>query len=445
MVFSKRVKNGIIIGLLLVAVNVTGQIKVILDTDPSYDPDDVGCMAMLHNMASLGECEILAVINSTNHKESSLAISAINTFFHRGAIPIGDYKGYSEKIDAPDLTYDKHLAEIYPLTINSWHEALDGVKLYREVLASANPKSITVVIIGTMHNFYGLLQSQPDEFSPLTGEQLVEEKVRLVATMGGNFIDGKGLDRTNWGGSEELCSYTEWSCLNEERNRMCRYVIEHCPAPFMASGWEVGCGDYYNANYGTVFTGQGLKSLDTTHIVRRAYEYHFDKRGGAQSIQRHSNDQCALHYAIRGEGDNYSARKNGKITLSEKGECSWDEVSGGLQGYIQKKRHVDLIATEIEELMIGFSTLPDYTPPNCPHDVRTIPNHDGYRMTWEPSVDNTKGSWVVGYNIYVEDEIIKRVNGTQGTLDGNVDKDKKYYLTAVNSNGVESIPISFSL
>ena len=26
--------------------------------------------------------------------------------------------------------------------------------------------------------------------------------------------------------------------LNEERNRMCRYVIEHCPAPFIASGWD---------------------------------------------------------------------------------------------------------------------------------------------------------------------------------------------------------------
>ncbi len=57
------------------------QQKVILDTDPASDPDDVGCMAMLHTMASLGECEILAIINSTNQKESPLSIGAINQFY----------------------------------------------------------------------------------------------------------------------------------------------------------------------------------------------------------------------------------------------------------------------------------------------------------------------------------------------------------------------------
>ena len=236
------------------------QVKVILDTDPSFDPDDAGCMAMLHSMANQGECEILAMINSTTQKESPISISAINYFYNRPAIPVGDYKGYAQKIDA-DNTYDKHLAENYPSGLPSWEHALDGVKLYREILASASDTSITVVIIGTMHNFYGLLKSDSDHFSHLSGKELVAQKVKQVVTMGGNFIEGKGWDRTNWGGAEHLCSYTDWSCLNEERNRMCRYVIDECPAPFVASGWEVGCGDYYNANYGNVITGQGLKKL----------------------------------------------------------------------------------------------------------------------------------------------------------------------------------------
>lgn len=163
--------------------------------------------------------------------------------------------------------------------MKTWKDALDGVALYREVLASAEDNSITVVIIGTMHNFYGLLKSKEDKYSSLDGEDLVKKKVAQVVTMGGNFIDGNGFDRTNWGGSETLCSYTDWSCLNTERNKMCRYVINHCPAPFVASGWEVGCGDYYNANYGNVITGQSLRKLDTTHILRRSYEYHFLTRG----------------------------------------------------------------------------------------------------------------------------------------------------------------------
>ena len=73
----------ILIHLLICSQILIAQEKVILDTDPGYDPDDMGCMAMLHTMATLGECEILAVVNSTDYKESPLTISAINKFFDK--------------------------------------------------------------------------------------------------------------------------------------------------------------------------------------------------------------------------------------------------------------------------------------------------------------------------------------------------------------------------
>ena len=147
---------------IICCFSLHAQRKVILDTDPSFDPDDAGCMAMLHVLANQGECEILAMINSTNHKESSMAISAINHFYNRKAIPVGDYKGYTQKVDAPENTYDGALAREYTHSIPKVDDALDGVNLYREILASAADRSITIVIIGTMHNFYGLLKSGPD-------------------------------------------------------------------------------------------------------------------------------------------------------------------------------------------------------------------------------------------------------------------------------------------
>jgi len=223
--------------LCLLLLESPAQIQVILDTDPGYDPDDVGCMAMLHSMANQGECEILAIINSTDQKESALCISAINGFFNRPAIPVGDYKNYPSKADAPENAYHYHIASTFPRRLKSWQDALESVSLYREILSSAGDTSITIVIIGTMHNFHGLLQSESCKFSDLTGIELVREKVRQVVSMGGNFINGKGYDRTNWGGADALCSYTSWSCLNRERNDMCRFVIENCPAPFIASGW----------------------------------------------------------------------------------------------------------------------------------------------------------------------------------------------------------------
>ncbi|WP_394746889.1 nucleoside hydrolase [Spongiimicrobium salis] len=412
------------------------QKKVILDTDPSFDPDDVGCMAMLQHMATNDECHILAIVNSTNQKESALSISAINSFYNRPAIPVGDYKGYPNKIHANENTYDFHIAKDYPRSLKKWEESLDGVKLYREILESAKDSSITVVIIGTMHNFYGLLKSQPDELSAKTGWELVKQKVEQVVTMGGNFLKNKGLDRTNWGGSEILCPYTEWSCLNEERNRMCRYVIENCPAPFVASGWENGNGDYYNANNGNVMTGQGLKKLPKNHIARVSYEKHFAYRGGAEDIDRHSNDQIALHYAIRGEGENYKAFTSGKITLTPSGECTWIPQQKGIQGHIQKVREDDQIAGEIERLMMGEVPKIDKTPPSAPQNLGwTV---DG-AIQWNPAMDDTKGSWVVGYNIYSNGNLIRRVHGTK-FRSKLLDQSATYVVKSINASGMESAP-----
>lgn len=417
-------------------LKLAGQELIILDTDPSYDPDDAGCMAMLHTMATLGECHILAMINSIDHKEAPMAISAINTFYNRRAIPVGDYKGYGVPRDAEPSTYDYHVANTYPHDIPHYSDALDGTALYREILSGAADKSITVIIIGTMHNFYALLKSGPDLYSSLSGPDLVEQKVKQVVTMGGNFIDGKGLDRTNWGGADSLCSYTEWSCLNEERNRMCRYVIENCPAPFVASGWEVGCGDYHNANYGNVISGPALKKLDTTHIIRRSYEYHFWHRENKTDISRHSNDQCALHYAVRGEGANYQAFLGGDIDLSTGGVCTWTE-GAGVQGYIQKKRDKDEIAAEIEELMMGEVPELDDTPPAKPTDLSYSWDGNTLQLTWSPVIEETPGSWVIGYDIYRDGEWVNRSYGSryQGVVKEDWGKGK-FTVQAINASGV---------
>lgn len=437
-------QRQLIIALLLlwIASSTFGQKQVILDTDPSADPDDVGCMAMLHNLASLGECEILATINATHYKQSALSISAINQFYGRSAIPVGDYKGYDKKIASPDRNYDYHLARFYPRTLSSWKAAPDGVALYREVLASAEDSSITVVIIGTMHNFYDLLRSQGDDFSLLSGVELVRQKVKQVVTMGGNFIDGKGYDRTNWGGSTKLCDYTEWSCLNAERNEMCRYVINNCPSPFVASGWEVGCGDYHNANYGNVMTGTSLKSLDTSHILRRSYEYHFITRGETENISRHSNDQCALHYAIRGEGQNYRAYTDGKITLTEAGECLWENAVNNGQGYIQKKRSKAAIAQEIEALMMLDIKVPIQQQPSPPAAVILDPTTE--KLSWSKSTDDNPGSWVIGYNIYADDVLLLTAYGNQISLQRlplNLDV---INITALSAAGIESEAVTFN-
>ncbi len=430
-------KIPILIVMVLFYLNAFSQKKIILDTDPSFDPDDLGCMAMLHGMANKGECEILAIVNSTGLKESSVCISAVNYFYNRKAVPVGDYKGYKDKRNSPAL-YDQYIANNYPAAIKSWEESVDGVALYREILASASDTSITVVIVGTMHNFYGLLKSGSCKFSGKSGVELVKDKVKKVVTMGGNFPEGKGYDRANWGGSDTLCPYFSWACLDKERNTMVRYVLEHCQAPFIASGWEVGCGDFHTLEYGTVWTGQGLKQLDANHIIRRGYEYHFKHRENSDKISRHSNDQCALHFALCGEGKNYITYKNGTIQLSKTGACAWEPKPNKQQGYIQKTRDADLIARDIEALMMSDVQEMDTNPPEAPQGLEYRKRENDFVFHWEETQDHTPGSWVVYYNVYKDGVLVGKSYGRKYIHFPEPKNGEKFEITAVNVNGLES-------
>lgn len=187
-----------------------------------------------------------------------------------------------------------------------------------------------------------------------------------------------------------------------------------------------------------------MKKLPENHIVRKSYERHFEYRGGADDISRHSNDQCALHYAIRGEANNYTAYTNGKITLSKNGECLWDPNIDRKQGHIQKNREDDAIAVEIEALMMGSVPDLDTSPPTTPKNLRLVTKNGEHSIHWETSTDSTKGSWVVGYNVYQKGEFIRQIYGTKFSIGKSSAKDS-YAIRAINASGTESAAAVFSI
>ncbi|MBL7135892.1 MAG: hypothetical protein ISS81_04775 [Candidatus Marinimicrobia bacterium] len=85
--------------ILLIHTIAFSQVKLILDTDMCGDMDDVGALAILHAMANSGEVEILAVCFNEVHESGAAAIDAINTWYGRGNIPVGIYKG---TLSSPD-------------------------------------------------------------------------------------------------------------------------------------------------------------------------------------------------------------------------------------------------------------------------------------------------------------------------------------------------------
>lgn len=66
-------------------------------------------------------------------------------------------------------------------------ETPSSTALYRELLAAEPDRSITVYPHGQLYNIKALLDSGPDEHSPLSGAELVEAKVERMVMMIGAF------------------------------------------------------------------------------------------------------------------------------------------------------------------------------------------------------------------------------------------------------------------
>jgi inosine-uridine nucleoside N-ribohydrolase len=251
--------------------------RVILDTDPGGDVDDGGALAVLHALASLGEIEILAIGVVNGHEMAVPYVHAVNTWYGRPDIPIGTIKGpapYSR-----DEFMEPIVAE-YPNTLTR-DTAPDVVKLYRQVLASQPDRSVTLVAVGPCTNIYNLLNSPPDEHSPLTGVELVSRKVKFYGA-GGNGDSKLPDGRPGFNYRQDL---------NAARGEL-ELMPTGTPMVFAGgSGSMLKIGSSYN-------------NARPDHIMRRSYEEYFDSFDWKFAYEkvaadRETWDQLRVLYACR--------------------------------------------------------------------------------------------------------------------------------------------------
>lgn len=276
--------------------------KVIFETDLCSDVDDVGALAMLHALANRGEAEILAVCFNEAHADGAAAIDAINTWYGRGDIPIGVYKG---NLHQPDKSrYLEHVAR-FPHDLTG-EKAPSALEVYRQVLREQPDRSVTIVSVGFLNNLFDLLKADSD---------LVARKVVKLVVMGGVRNDGFNLVRHDLVGTSE-------------------YVIRHWPTPLVIS-----------QHGAATLTGARLADAPAENPVREAYYRWHDR----QYKGRSSWDQVAVLYGVRGLGGYFSEIATGKGRLSNGFEWS---MHPGSRSYLQAKLSDREFAEIIEDLMI---------------------------------------------------------------------------------------------
>ncbi|RNC84688.1 MAG: nucleoside hydrolase [Balneola sp.] len=326
----KKYLSLILIGILSVP-NVAAQSKIIFDTDFGGDADDLGALAMIHNLQSHGETELLAVMCWSTEEYAVSGIDAVNTFYGRPHIPIGVRK--DGKFHEP-WNHSKPITEVLPFN-ESYDSATEAVALYRKLLSDADENSITIITVGPLANIKNLLESEPDSNSPLSGKELINQKVSEFVIMGGQYPEGE------W----------EWN-FNGNMEGVTRFVIENLKeVPVTFLGYEVGL---------VIKTGEVFNELETSHPLYIGYK-HFSEFAPwikenykGRILDNSSYDQTAILYAVRnGLGDYWDRVDNGFNKADDEGGNIWVEGEKTNHSYLTLLKDPEEMATIIESLMLG--------------------------------------------------------------------------------------------
>jgi inosine-uridine nucleoside N-ribohydrolase len=198
-------------------------VKIIFDTDIGNDCDDAMALAVIHALQNRAACELLAVTLTNPDPLAGRLVDAINTFYGRPDIPIG--VNPASPLVTKESKYLK-VAEAHPHDFDP-ARAPAAVALLRKTLAAANDGEIVIVQVGFFTNLAALLDSPGDEYSPLSGRELVKRKVRELSLMAGQFSPAGGSNYY----SEFNVRYDVVSAVK---------VAAEWPTPAIWSGMEIG-------------------------------------------------------------------------------------------------------------------------------------------------------------------------------------------------------------
>jgi inosine-uridine nucleoside N-ribohydrolase len=270
-------------------------VRLIFDTDMGNDIDDALALAVIHALQSRNECQLLAVTSTKDNPFSGAYIDLVNTFYGRGDVPIGAVR---EGKTPEDGKYVRAVAESktgdqprYPHDLLSGKDAPDAVPLLRKILAAQPDRSVVFVVVGFSTNIARLLDTKPDDVSPLDGKALVEQKCKLLSIMAGMF--------SKEGRHKEYNVFIDVPAAKK--------VYADWPTPIVASGYEIGKAIKYPA----ASIEQDFNYI-THHPVKEGYEA-YDK----MPYDRETWDLTSVLFAVRSGRGYFGLSEPGTITVDD--------------------------------------------------------------------------------------------------------------------------------
>lgn len=289
-------------------------LDVIFETDIGNDIDDALALDMLYKYMDQGIIKLSAVMANKCAPEVGEYMDIMNTWYGYPDIPVGIVR------EGADDAWGRYAREVVALknedgtpmferTHSDYDKLPDAHILYRKILASKPDHSVVISSVGFSTNLARLLDTPADEYSPLTGKELVAQKVKLLVPMAGNMEDPK---------------YVEY---NVERDLpAAKKVFAEWPTPIVVTPFELGLAIEY--------PGKSMEcdfSWVPQHPLVESYRSYGE---GSIQYDRPTWDLTSVLYAV--EGDKwFTVSEPGTITITEEGYSIFTPSADGRFRYLK--------------------------------------------------------------------------------------------------------------
>lgn len=283
------------------ATAATQPVQMILDSDFGSSTDDLFALMMINHYIDDGLVDLKGIIVDREGEKNAGVVDIFNTYYGHPNIPIGlerngvknprcfiPYNGICDLTDAAGKPLFERTVDTSTLP--------DGYKLYRKLLSEAADKSISIVAIGFATTLSQLMESGADEYSPLSGLDLLERKVKSIYIQSGRFEAG-----------DSLCGYNMRAA-----SRQSAIFYDKLPASVDLVMSPSNIGDAMDYAPKDVLT-----DLSTTELnpIKSVYTYYTCDTG-----QRMWDTNCVVN-AVLGDTEYYMSPR-GWVTFVDKGQNS---------------------------------------------------------------------------------------------------------------------------
>lgn len=298
-------------------------IPVIFDTDMGNDIDDALALDMLYKYQDEGRINLLGIMLNKDYRYAPEYVDIMNTWYGYPDIPIGILKK-EEKLNTVDMNFTTRVSLMkengipkYERTITNYDSLPAASALYRKLLANQPDSSVVIISVGFSTNLAALLNTSADSYSPLSGKELVAQKVKLLSAMGGSF------------NKEDYVEYNILMDIPSAREAFAQWPTEVVFSPF-----ELG--------EKILYPGASIENdfnWTNTHPLVDGY-----RSFSAMPYDRPTWDLTSVLYVLEPDSSFFNKSSKGFVSIDEKGISRLIENEQG--------KHVYLTTDSIQDVTI---------------------------------------------------------------------------------------------